>query len=112
MGAAHRERSGTGRFKMRIRNIVLPFIATVVAACNGEPDDEGVTRAEDGLGIPKTSYPFPADAIFVATTGNDANTGTEALPLRTLAGAYQKAVSGKLNTIVLRGGEYRESLPS
>ncbi|MFI6299915.1 LamG-like jellyroll fold domain-containing protein [Nonomuraea sp. NPDC050790] len=61
-------------------------------------------------GASTTSYPIPADAIFVAPTGNDADAGTQAAPLRTAAAAVAKAGAGKMTTIVFRAGEYRERL--
>ena len=45
---------------------------------------------------------------FVATTGNDANAGTVAAPLRSLAAAIAKVASGQSATIIVRGGEYTD----
>ncbi|GGS82847.1 hypothetical protein GCM10010156_46900 [Planobispora rosea] len=62
---------------------------------------------------PADSSSLPANAVYVsATTGNDANPGTVGKPLRTAAAAVRRASSGTMTTIVLRGGEYRESLGS
>jgi parallel beta-helix repeat protein len=58
--------------------------------------------------IPDTAYAPPATAIYVATTGNDANPGSAAAPVRSIARGYALAAAG--STIVLRSGEYRESL--
>ncbi len=57
------------------------------------------------------SSPAPANALYVsANTGDDANPGTVQRPLRTAAAAVRRATGGTMTTIVLRGGEYRESL--
>ncbi|MHA7219456.1 right-handed parallel beta-helix repeat-containing protein [Arthrobacter sp. MDT1-48-3] len=55
-----------------------------------------------------TSYPVPADAIFVAGNGSDTARGTQDAPLKTIKGAVTKAVSGQ--TIVLRAGSYLEAV--
>ncbi|WP_061294897.1 right-handed parallel beta-helix repeat-containing protein, partial [Herbidospora cretacea] len=57
--------------------------------------------------------PPAANAVHVsATLGNDANPGTESAPLRTVGAALKRAKGGVMTTIVVRGGEYRESLGS
>ncbi|MBB5078834.1 LamG-like jellyroll fold domain-containing protein [Nonomuraea endophytica] len=68
------------------------------------------TTAAPPTAATTTSYPIPGDALFVAPTGNDANAGTQAAPLRTAGAAVAKASAGKMTTIVLRAGEYRERL--
>jgi hypothetical protein len=65
-----------------------------------------VTGAGTTLG--STNYPVPANAIVVATTGNDGNPGTSAAPVRSLGRAVAIAPSGA--TIVLRAGTYHESV--
>ncbi|GAA2214836.1 hypothetical protein GCM10009850_103020 [Nonomuraea monospora] len=67
-------------------------------------------EAVSPLSIISTSYPVPADAIFVAPGGNDANAGTLEAPLRTAGAAVARAAAGRMTTIVLRAGEYRERL--
>lgn len=54
--------------------------------------------------LPDTAYPIPAGAIFVATTGDDANAGTQAAPLRNPLTALGRVAAG--GTIVLRAGSY------
>lgn len=54
------------------------------------------------------SYSVPATAKFVATTGSDANTGTQASPLRTISAATKAAGAG--GTVVVRGGVYHEQV--
>ncbi len=56
--------------------------------------------------VGSTSYPVPAGAVFVATSGNDAAAGTQSAPLRTVTKALTKAHSK--GTIVVRGGTYHE----
>lgn len=57
-----------------------------------------------------TAYPVPADAIFVSHHGNDANPGARHTPLRSIAAAIDMAIPG--DTIVIREGTYRETLPA
>ena len=45
---------------------------------------------------------------FVATTGNDANPGTQALPWQTIRKAAKTVIAG--NTVYLRGGVYNEQV--
>lgn len=59
--------------------------------------------------IADTAYPVPSGAIFVALNGDDTHAGTKAAPLRTVSRAIAIAHSG--DTVVIRGGTYRESLP-
>lgn len=60
--------------------------------------------------LPGGDYPIPSGAIFVAPSGSDSAPGTPNQPLRTIAAAVARARGG--NTIVLRGGDYRESINS
>ena len=60
------------------------------------------------LPIGSARYSEPAGALYVATSGNDANSGVVGSPLRTLARALSKAPSG--GTVILRGGTYHESV--
>ncbi|NJP98834.1 hypothetical protein HCN51_57055 [Nonomuraea sp. FMUSA5-5] len=78
-----------------------PAAAATLAATAG---------AASPLAVIPTSYPVPADAIFVAPGGNDGDAGTMDAPLRTAAAAVAKAAPGRMTTIVLRAGEYRERL--
>lgn len=55
-----------------------------------------------------TNYAIPSNALFVATTGSDTATGTVNAPFKTVNAALAKAVSGQ--TIVMRGGEYNQSV--
>ncbi len=51
-------------------------------------------------------YAIPANAIFVATAGSDANSGSSSAPLHTLQAAVDKASAG--GTVVLRSGNYQQ----
>ncbi len=62
---------------------------------------------DTGKTIPDTNYAIPADAIFMATTGNDSNDGTQTAPVKTLNAAIDMAPAG--GTIVVRGGVYRDT---
>jgi poly(beta-D-mannuronate) C5 epimerase len=57
-----------------------------------------------------TSYPIPAGAVFAAPGGDDANSGSQSEPVRSVAAAIAKAPRG--GTVVLRGGTYREAVGS
>lgn len=48
--------------------------------------------------------PVTADAIYVATTGNDSNAGTQASPYKTLAKALTAVQAGR--TVYVRAGTY------
>lgn len=56
--------------------------------------------------IGSTSYPVPASAVFVSTSGSDSAPGTRSAPVRTVTKALTKVSSGQ--TIVIRGGTYHE----
>ncbi|SDE23652.1 right-handed parallel beta-helix repeat-containing protein [Auraticoccus monumenti] len=58
--------------------------------------------------IGSASYPVPAGAVFVSPNGSDSASGSSAAPLRTLGHALKKVpVRG---TVVLRGGQYNETV--
>ena len=59
-----------------------------------------------GATIPPTNYAIPSAAIYLSPSGSDANAGTLAAPVRTLARAY--ALVPAAGTIVARGGTYRD----
>lgn len=72
-----------------------------------QPGNPGIHDLDSsGKTIPDTNYAIPTGAIFMATHGNDANPGTQALPVATLNRAIALVPSG--GTIVLRGGTYRD----
>lgn len=55
-----------------------------------------------------TASAYTGDTIYVATTGNNGNSGSKSQPLRTIQRAIDKASAG--DTIYVRGGTYNESL--
>lgn len=60
------------------------------------------------LPIGQAAYPYPAGAVFVSPAGSDSASGRIDAPLRTLRQAVRSAPAG--GTVVLRGGEYHESV--
>lgn len=73
------------------------------------PVGEAVLAGAKALGAATYTPPTSA-ALYMATTGSDSNPGTLASPKATLDGAYAAATSG--DTIVIRGGEYRQNFAS
>jgi parallel beta-helix repeat protein len=57
--------------------------------------------------ITDTNYTYPTNALFVSPSGNDTNNGSFTSPFKTIAKAVSSASNG--NTIVIRGGTYREN---
>jgi hypothetical protein len=65
--------------------------------------------ARGSAAVGTADYAPPADAIYVAdSNGSNSASGSRTAPLKTIAAAISKAVSGQ--TIVVRGGTYHESL--
>lgn len=60
-----------------------------------------------GATVPLTNYAIPPGAIVMSPTGNDINSGTLDAPVKSLGRAISLAPAG--GTIVMRGGEHRES---
>jgi hypothetical protein len=97
---------------------VLPLaglLATALAACGestaSKPQPAPAIGPLDGFGAPQvgtTSYPVPADARYVATTGDDGASGSVEAPWRSLEHAVAATPSGA--TIVIREGTYREGV--
>lgn len=84
--------------------LLLIAIATIYFAFSRAATTDQVT-----VGIIKTQYAYPSNAIFVsAKDGSNANSGTSTAPLKTLQAAVDKAAAG--STIVMYGGVYREEL--
>ncbi|MCD9155436.1 right-handed parallel beta-helix repeat-containing protein, partial [Aeromicrobium duanguangcaii] len=72
------------------------------------PVPSGGSSDAGSVALGEASYPVPAGAVFVSPSGSDAGKGTQAAPLRTITRATSVTPAG--GTIVLRGGEYRESV--
>jgi hypothetical protein len=68
--------------------IFLGFVILAVAAppAFADPDEP--------LVIKDTDYPIPQGAVFVATDGNDFNSGNESRPFRTISAAINAATEG------------------
>jgi len=76
----------------------VPVLQAAPAAAAGAAD----------FSIKDTAYSIPSGAKFVAPNGSDGNSGTKTSPWKTLEHATKAASSG--STIVLRAGNYRESV--
>ncbi len=86
-----------------------PTIPTPTPSPTTTPSDYPGQRVQAGAVAPgKQSYSIPTTAIYVATTGSDANNGTKASPLRTISAATKAAGAG--GTVVVRGGVYHEEV--
>jgi hypothetical protein len=72
------------------------------------PMADGYLPRPVGL-LPDSNHPVPGDALFVSPRGDDAAPGTELEPMRTVTAAVDRVRAE--GTIVLRGGNYRESVP-
>jgi hypothetical protein len=59
-----------------------------------------------GATIQTTNYAIPGGAIYLATNGSDANSGSQSQPVATLNRAISLTASG--GTIVVRAGTYRD----
>ncbi len=116
-GATRASREGARR--VPTRPIVLIAVAGLAGGAGIVPLLSGASQAAvpqaaqasgrgSGAAIGATSYGIPGGALFVATNGKDTAAGTKSAPLRTLAQAIRKAKSGA--TIVIRGGNYHESV--
>lgn len=94
------QRGGSG-------DAALPPIPSTVGV--GAPLDAGSkTMSAGSVDVGTTTYEPPVDALFVSPSGDNDNDGTREAPLRTIKAAITRAVAG--STIVLREGEYRETV--
>ncbi|MGH3432044.1 MAG: right-handed parallel beta-helix repeat-containing protein [Thermocrispum sp.] len=84
---------------------VLVLAAGMIVYLTGPPSHGAVPRDPP---LPRTAYPVPEGAVFASPRGTDSAAGTERDPLRTLTEAVRAADPG--DTVVLRGGTYRESV--
>lgn len=71
------------------------------------PTSSGGLANVDHLEFEVGATPPPATALYVATSGNDANAGTLSAPLKTIQRAVDLAQPG--HTIYVRGGTYAPS---
>ncbi|MGI8747549.1 MAG: NPCBM/NEW2 domain-containing protein [Deinococcus sp.] len=73
------------------------------------PGKAAAQPASASVRVPDTNYPVPGDALVVSPSGSDGAAGSVAAPLRTLSRALALARERPGVTIVMRGGNYRES---
>ncbi|MBF4620714.1 right-handed parallel beta-helix repeat-containing protein [Clavibacter sp. VKM Ac-2542] len=87
---------------------------TAPAPTSSDPEQavpRGDARPGTGSGaaaIGTTTYPAPADGVYVSPSGSDAGAGTKASPYASIQKAVDAAPSGR--TIVVRAGTYRETV--
>ncbi|MCW2530398.1 MAG: hypothetical protein JWM76_5258 [Pseudonocardiales bacterium] len=91
-------------------NLVLYSSAGAVSLTHATPGPGSTPGSKDAGSavVGSTTYPVPAGALFVATTGSDANTGAPASPLLTVAKAIASAKAG--GTVVIGAGTYHETI--
>lgn len=87
-----------------------PRLAAAATVTDPQPamDLTGTRLTAGSPAVGSTAYPVPAGALFVSPGGSDAATGAPGTPVRTVARAVALAASG--STIVLRQGQYHESV--
>lgn len=91
------------RAQLLIAAVLFAIVGATIVALSSASDPSAVP-----VGIIKSQYTYPSNAIFVAPNGNTGAAGNQAMPLRTLKEAIQKSPTG--GTIVMRAGVYREEL--
>lgn len=100
---------------MRTSNMRTLFILLISSifisftSCTGDEEEEYLSGNEGNgdNGSEKPDQPdLPAVSWYVATNGNDGNSGTMESPLQTISKALQRVNPG--DTIFLREGSYRE----
>ena len=68
---------------------------------------DGSLSSQDRVSIEATSLQ-PTGTLFVSPDGDDANTGAEARPLRTLKRALELAAEGSVTRVSLHAGTYAQ----
>ncbi|WP_316314920.1 right-handed parallel beta-helix repeat-containing protein, partial [Clavibacter michiganensis] len=87
---------------------------TAPAPTSSDPEQtvpRGDARPGTGSGsaaVGTTTYPAPADGVYVSPTGSNTGAGTKASPYASIQKAVDAAPSGR--TIVVRAGTYRETV--
>ncbi len=105
----HRE-----QFKSLWRNsqamgMAFAMVAGLTMLASPAGASPSLTEAVTAVAGPtSTQYPVPAGALFVATNGADGAAGTVSAPLKTVGSAVSRSTLGQ--TIVVRGGNYHESV--
>ncbi|UYZ63626.1 right-handed parallel beta-helix repeat-containing protein [Hymenobacter weizhouensis] len=91
---------------MKPNFLIVPAVVGLLGACFSAAPAQVAPRDPQGnvIQVKDTDYAIPAGAVFVSTSGNDANPGTQAQPYRTVRKAIDSAPAGA--TVVLRAGVY------
>jgi hypothetical protein len=92
-------RIGVGSFQFS-RKLATVFAVALVVLCSGSAP-AGAASAQ--------SCPGPGRCFYVATSGDDANSGTEFQPFRTIQHAMELATKPG-DTVYVRGGAYPENV--
>jgi len=88
--------------------LLSPFIAVTGAQAATPVSTNAPSSTQGSAAVGTASYTPPATALFVSPGGSDTASGAIQAPLKTVTAAVAKAQSGQ--TIVLRAGEYNESV--
>lgn len=88
--------------------LLSPFIAVTGAQAATPVSTNAPSSTQGSATVGTASYAPPATALFVSPKGSDTASGAIQTPLKTVTAAVAKAQSGQ--TIVLRAGEYNESV--
>ena len=94
---------------LTLLNICLTFILMSCQQANAYATPSSSTESKDE----QVNLSFPANTVaattyYVATTGNDANSGSEASPWQTIQHAADTIMAG--DTVLVRGGTYAEAV--
>ncbi len=97
------------RARTRVLTLMCLFAVATGTLTAASPRSDAATLG--GYEIPTiadSNYAIPAGAVFVSSSGNDANAGTSSSPKKTVSAAVTAAPSG--GTVVVRAGTYRGSI--
>ena len=112
-GSMHSSRPST----IGMRLVVMAVGALVLVGCAPwapatppapAPAPMPPAGGDAGTTVGSAAYPVPSGAVVVSPSGSDSAAGTASAPLATIKRAIQVASSG--STIVLRGGQYHETV--
>ena len=112
VGAGGENAVGNAAVTLVTKSLSATTDATVTPPATDPPPPAGegaTSTGSTGTGsaaVGTTSYAVPSGAVFVSPSGNDANAGTSAAPVKTVTKAISKVGSG--GTVVMRGGTYHE----
>ena len=101
--------AGQWTYSVTVRNVVSTGSYPGTFAPTGNPPAASATvqgtQPPPGTGWTDISLPPGAIAVYVSTSGNDANSGTQASPLRTLSAGYAKLRDGQPDQLLLKCGD-------